>query len=86
MGTIGAIKAFEILKNSRRVIAMEMMCACQAIDLGTKNRLGNATQEAYNIIREKVATLEYDREIYEDINNIENLIIEEKLDKIIKAL
>ncbi|MBN2880138.1 MAG: histidine ammonia-lyase [Clostridia bacterium] len=86
MGTIGARKALEILKNTRRVIAMEMMCACQAIDLGTKKRLGNATQEAYNIIRDKVSMLEYDREMYDDINNIENLITDEKFDKIIKAL
>ena len=86
MGTIGARKAMEILKNTRRVIAMEMMCACQAIDLGTKKQLGYATQKAYNIIRECVSMLEYDREMYEDINNIESLITDEEFDKIIKSL
>jgi histidine ammonia-lyase len=33
MGTIGARKAREVYKNVRRVIAMEFMCAAQAIDL-----------------------------------------------------
>jgi len=86
MGTIGARKAYEIMKNTRRVIAMEMLCSCQAIDLGTKDPLGYATKKAYDIIREKVSTLISDREMYDDINNLENLIIEEKFDHIIKAL
>ena len=84
MGTIGARKAREILKNTRRVIAMEMMCACQAIDLGNKKKLGKITKKAYNIIREKIATLTYDRELYDDINNCEKMIIEEKFTKIVK--
>ena len=86
MGTIGARKALEILKNTRRAIAMEMLCSCQAIDLGTKEQLGNATQKAYNLIREKVSTLEFDREMYGDINNVEQLIIDEKFEHIIKSI
>lgn len=86
MGTIGARKALEILKNTRRVIAMEMMCACQAIDLGDNKQLGDSTQKAYNIIRECITTLEADREMYEDINNLEQLITDEKFDHIIKCV
>lgn len=86
MGTIGARKALEILENSRRVLAMEMLCACQAIDLGDKSRLGECTQKAYDIIRECITTLEFDREMYDDINNLENLIIDEKFDNIIKSI
>jgi len=86
MGTIGARKAMEILKNTRRVLAMEMLCACQAIDLGTKKRLGAATQKAYNIIREKVDTLTADREMYDDINNLENLIINQDFGSIFSSI
>lgn len=86
MGTIGARKAMEILKNTRRVLAMEMLCACQAIDLGDDKELGKATQEAYNIIREQVKMLEADREMYDDINNLENLIIDEKFDPILEEV
>jgi histidine ammonia-lyase len=86
MGTIGARKAMEMFKNTRRVLAMEMLCACQAIDLGTDNRLGFATNKAYNIIREQIKMLEADREMYDDINKLENLIIDEKFDCIIKEL
>jgi len=82
MGTIGARKAMEILKNARRVIAMEMMCSCQAIDLGCGKKLGLATGRAYNMIREKVKKLTHDREMYDDINNLEQLLISKELNKI----
>ncbi len=86
MGTIGARKAREIYKNVRRVLAMEMMCSCQAIDLGAKKKLGDATQNAYNIIREKVDMLICDREIYDDINACENLITDNKFEESLKSL
>ena len=86
MGTIGARKAREIYKNVRRVIAMEMMCSCQAIDLSEKNKLGYVTNKAYNIIRECVMMLNEDREMYDDINNLENLIIDEKFDDILQTV
>ena len=65
---------------------MEMMCACQAIDLGDDKELGIATNKAYNIIREHVEMLEADREMYDDINNLENLIIDEKFDPILQEV
>ena len=40
MGTIAARKAREILGNVRRVLAMEIMCACQGIDLRGNKGLG----------------------------------------------
>ncbi len=87
MGTIGARKAREIMKNARRVIAMEMMCACQAIDLRGKKKLGTATEIAYNILRSKVEKLEEDRELFEDINKCEELLIsEEMLSEIEKSI
>ena len=75
MGTIGARKAREIMKNLRRVIAMEMMCACQAIDLRGRKQLGKGTEKAYNIIRDYVPRLVDDRELYQDIDCCEELII-----------
>ncbi len=86
MGTIGARKAMEIYKNVRRTITMEMLCACQAIDLGQGSKLGYTTQKAYNLIREKVKKLIRDREMYEDINKLEMLIINEEFSKIIDSI
>ncbi|MEG1971535.1 MAG: histidine ammonia-lyase, partial [Oscillospiraceae bacterium] len=61
MGTIAARKSMEILKNARRVIAMELMCACQAIDLRGKKKLGAGTAPIYDLVRASVPTLTEDR-------------------------
>ena len=81
MGTIAARKAYEIMKNARRVLATEIMCACQAIDLRGDKGLGAGTKEAYQAVREQVTMLTEDRPLYGDINRCENLIIDESLIK-----
>ncbi len=79
MGTIAARKACEIMKNVRRVLAMELMCACQAIDLRGNKGLGIGTQPAYDTIREVCPKLVEDRPLYEDINRCEETIINGEL-------
>lgn len=74
MGTIAARKAMEILKNARKVIAMELMAACQAIDLRGKEKLGKGTEVAYRTLRQEVRELNEDRIMYLDINKSEDLI------------
>lgn len=75
MGTIAARKANEILENLRRVIGMELMCACQAIDLqGGADKLGKGTKAAYQAVRRVCDMLEEDRPLYEDINRCESLL------------
>ena len=80
MGTIAARKAAEILENLRRVLAMELMCACQAIDLmGGSQRLGAGTMAAYQSVRRVCHMLEEDRPLYEDINRCESLLRDGRL-------
>ena len=75
MGTIAARKAGEILGNARKVIAMEILCACQAIDLKKSDAsLGVMTKEAYKIIRENVKYYNEDRVMYPDIDTVEEII------------
>lgn len=76
MGTIAARKAKEIMENVRRVIAMEIMCACQGIDLRGNKGLGKGTAPAYDAVRKVVPMLTEDRPLYEDINKCEELIID----------
>ncbi len=85
MGTIGARKAREIYKNVRRCVAMELMCAAQAIDLRGKKKLGYVTEPTYDAIREVVTPLTVDRELYEDINSVDELITSGKLAGIINS-
>ena len=79
MGTIAARKAKEIMENTRRVLAMELMCACQAIDMRGNNGLGIGTAPAYDSVRALVDTLHEDRPLYEDINKCESIIIDGSL-------
>lgn len=74
MGTIAARKAREILGNVRRVLAMEIMCACQGIDLRRDKGMGHGTKPVYESVRACVPTLSEDRPLYEDINKCESLI------------
>lgn len=80
MGTIAARKAQDILCNLRRVIAMELMCACQAIDLQNGgDKLGKGTKAAYDAVRRVCYMLEEDRPLYEDINRCESLLCDGRL-------
>ena len=79
MGTIGARKAREIMKNVRKVLAMELMCACQGIELRGMKKLGKGTRSAYETVRKYVLPLEGDREIHEDITLCENIMISGEL-------
>jgi len=86
MGTIAARKAREIMENVRRVLAMEIMCACQAIDLRGNNGLGIGTKAAYELVREEVEKLVDDRPLYDDINRCEYLISSGKLVEIVESV
>lgn len=67
MGTIAARKAYEILKNTRTVIAIEMMTAAQAVEFTDPSKLAKGTKEAYRLIRAQIPRLKEDRIMYPDI-------------------
>ena len=83
MGTIAARKSNEILENVRKVVAMEILAACQGIDLRDIKRLGKGTNEAHTLVREIVEFYDKDRVMYIDIEKVENLI---KTNKIIEKV
>lgn len=60
MGTISARYAREISKNVQTVLALELLCCAQAIDLREKKRLGKGTKVAYEIIRKHIPFIEED--------------------------
>lgn len=78
MGSISARKALEVKKHLSRILSIELLCASQAIDLKENLKLGDGTSVIYDMIRNIVDFIDKDRLIYEDINNIENLINDEK--------
>jgi histidine ammonia-lyase len=69
-----AFTAREIIKNTGAVIAIEMMCAAQAMDFKKPLKPGKGTRVAYREVRKKVTHLEDDRVLYPDINNLAEVV------------
>lgn len=78
MGTIAARTAAQIIDNVKRVLATEMMAACQAIDFRKKDglSLGEGTEEAYRVIREQLTFMKDDSQIemYRELKKMDALI------------
>ncbi len=74
MGTISARKCKEVVKNAEQVIAIELLCGAQALDLFTNMKPGEGTLATYRVIREAVSHLEKDRIISKDIERMVNLM------------
>lgn len=74
MGTIAARKARDIIGNARRVLATEIMAACQAIDFRHGLKLGKGTQAAYDTIRKYVDFVDDDKVMYIELDKCEELI------------
>ncbi len=67
MGTIAARKARGTVANVRRVLAIELLTAAQALDLRGRARSGAGTGAAWAAVRRRVAPVERDRPLAPDI-------------------
>ena len=74
MGTISARQCREVIENTENVIAIELLCATQALDLFTNLKPGEGTLEAYHEIRKTISHLEKDRILSQDIADMKTLI------------
>lgn len=74
MGTISARKSREIVNNSEHVIAIELLCGAQAMDLFTNMKPGDGSMAAYQVIRDSIPHLDRDRILSTDIAIMVQLI------------
>jgi histidine ammonia-lyase len=74
MSPTAALKARAILENARRVIAIELICGTQALDLRGPSKCGAGARAAYRKIREKVPMVKEDRPIAADIEVVATMI------------
>ncbi len=74
MGTVAARQCREIIMNTENVIAIELLCAAQALDLFTNLKPGEGTLAAYQVIRKAIPPLEKDRILSNDIEAMKDLI------------
>jgi histidine ammonia-lyase len=76
MGANGARHLWEILENVTNVIAIEFLCAAQAVDLRENGpeRLGQGSRIAHDLVRKHVDFYDKDREMTPDIARLAQLI------------
>jgi histidine ammonia-lyase len=60
-------------------VAIELLCAAQALDLFTNRRPGMGTLEAYRVIRDSIPHLETDRILADDIAAMEALMADGRI-------
>lgn len=84
MGTIAARQCREVVENAENVIAIELLCAAQALDLFTNMKPGAGTLEAYQVIRGAISHLDNDRILSRDIAAMRELIRSEKMLKAVE--
>lgn len=74
MGPIAARKARDIVDHACKIIAIELMCSAQAIDLLGTRGLSPGGRRLYDAIRQVCPTLEGDRELAAEIDSIASLV------------
>ncbi|VVC00097.1 Histidine ammonia-lyase [uncultured archaeon] len=79
MGTIGARKARDIVRNVEYVVAIELLCAAQAMEFRQPLKAGKGTQVAYEEVRKEVAALKEDRVVYPEIEKVRKLVMEARV-------
>jgi histidine ammonia-lyase len=68
----------DIVRNLLSIVAVELICASQAIELRLRenpdSQLGAGTQKAFDCIRQVSSFIDYERPLSQDIVNVANLI------------
>jgi len=78
MGTIGAVKARNVISNVAYVLGIELMAALQALDY-RNFKSSNFIEKLKKEVRSQILPLEKDRIITEDIHKAKNYIESEEL-------
>jgi histidine ammonia-lyase len=74
MGMSGARRLEKMLHNLRHILAIELLAACQGIDLLAPLQTGTLAQKAYQALRSASPKVTHDRALTPDINAIAHLV------------
>jgi histidine ammonia-lyase len=76
MGMSAARRLERMLANLRYILAIELLCACQGIDLLAPLHTGTLARRAYDLVRAKSSKVAEDRPLAPDIEVISAMIHE----------
>ncbi len=74
MGSITAMKLTDVIRNTETVVAIQLMCAAQALDFKRPLKAGKGTEAAYKEVRRKLTRLIDDRPLYPDIEIVSAMV------------
>ncbi len=74
MGMSGARRLERMLRNLQHILSIELLCACQGIDLLAPLQTGTLAKQAYDSIRAVSVKVTEDRALAPDINVVFDLI------------
>ncbi|HEY6129513.1 MAG TPA: histidine ammonia-lyase [Candidatus Acidoferrum sp.] len=74
MGMSGARRLQRMLQNLQHILAIELLCAAQGIDLLAPLQTGALARQAYEAIRTKSPKVTQDRPLAPDINAVSSLV------------
>jgi histidine ammonia-lyase len=86
MGSISGRKFNQVLNNLEKILAIELMYACQGLEFRRPLKSSPIIEEVFELVRTKVPKLEDDRLIGDDILTIIELIQGEKLKEVISKI
>jgi histidine ammonia-lyase len=74
MGMSGARRLERMLHNLRYTLAIELLCACQGIDLLAPLQTGHVAKKAHQLVRKHSPQVAEDRPLAPDIEAVANLV------------
>ncbi|NNF56783.1 MAG: histidine ammonia-lyase [Rhodothermaceae bacterium] len=74
MGAWGALKGLQVLENAERVLAIELLCAAQALDFRRPLKAGRGVEAAHAAVRTRVLFRESDRSFTADLTAVTDLV------------
>src|SRR5467141_2618144 len=83
MGMSGARRLERMLHNLRHILAIELLCACQGIDLLAPLQTGALAKKAYDTVRAASPKVTADRPLAPDINAVATLVAQGTIAKIL---
>lgn len=84
MGGWAARKALLVVANVEHVLAIELMCACQALDFLRPLTSTKPIEAVYKLIRSRVPTLGQDRFLSPDIAAVTEMVRTGQVWKVVK--
>ncbi len=85
MGAWAARKANQVVTNSRRVLAMELLAAAQGIDLLRPLKSTAPLEALHRQVRRHAKRLDHDRFLHDEMVALEKLIESRELEKIVRS-